>query len=258
MDGKLNNVIVKKDGKCLWIIFNRPSKKNAINFKMYDLILKALDDGERDPEVMMTIFTGKGEYYSSGNDFSMNNLSMLHDNPELNDIFAKLVDKLINHSKLLIGLVNGPAIGIACTTLGLFDLVLASDKAYFYTPFTLLGLTPEGCSSYLMPQILGYQKASQLLLFSDKLSAKEAYIGGLVSSIYKDDEFIEKCMKRIKGYEEKLCMDSVITSKDMIRSRKMKDKLIAINNWEKDKLKEQMKKEECQEFLMKKFFKSKI
>lgn len=44
---------------------------------MYDLILEALDNAENDPEIMMTIFTGKGEYYSSGNDFSMNSFSML-------------------------------------------------------------------------------------------------------------------------------------------------------------------------------------
>lgn len=54
------------------------------------------------------------------------------DNPKLKDVYAKLVDKLINHSKILIALVNGPAIGIACTTLAIFDLVLSSDKVNFY------------------------------------------------------------------------------------------------------------------------------
>uniref|UniRef100_A0A0N5B550 Enoyl-CoA delta isomerase 2, mitochondrial n=1 Tax=Strongyloides papillosus TaxID=174720 RepID=A0A0N5B550_STREA len=258
MEEALSDVVFKKNGKCYWIILNRPSKKNAIHFGMYNLILTALDNAENDPEIMMTIFTGKGEYYSSGNDFSIDTLSKLADNPNLKGYYAKLIEKLINHTKLLIGLVNGPAIGIACTMLGLFDLVLASDKAYFYTPFTALGLSPEGCSSVLFPQILGHSKAAQLILFSDKMSAEEAYMGGLVSTIYKDNEFMERCKERIKRYEENLCMDSVITSKSMIRSRAVKDKLIAINNWEKEKLNEQMEKEECQDFLMKKFLKSKV
>lgn len=109
-----------------------------------------------------------------------------------------------------------------------------------------------------MPQILGYPKAAQLIIFSDKMSAEEAYIGGLVSSIYKDNEFMKKCTERIKRYEKTLCMDSMITSKNMMRGKTIRDKLMAINKYEKEILNKQMEKEECQVFLMEKFMKSKL
>jgi peroxisomal 3,2-trans-enoyl-CoA isomerase len=70
--------------------------------------------------------------------------------------------------------VNGPAIGIAATTLGLCDRVYASDKAYFKTPFAELAQSPEGCSSYTFPSIMGEAVAHKVLWESRQLSAREA------------------------------------------------------------------------------------
>ena len=74
------------------------------------------------------------------------------------------VDAFINFEKPLIAGVNGPAIGIGVTTLALCDLVLASSNSTFQCPFTKIGQSPEGTSSYSMPAILGPSGASELLL----------------------------------------------------------------------------------------------
>ncbi|CAG7831911.1 unnamed protein product, partial [Allacma fusca] len=87
---------------------------------------------------------------------------------------------------------NGPALGISATTLGLCDIVFASEKAYFKTPFTTLGLSPEGCSSYLFPKIMGYAKANRMLYFSEPMSSQEALSVGLVTEIFPDDLFWSK------------------------------------------------------------------
>lgn len=71
----------------------------------------------------------------------------------------KMVKSFIRFPKLLIALVNGPAVGIGATILGLCDVVYSSKSAYFYTPFTALGLCAEGCSSVTFPKILGTSKA---------------------------------------------------------------------------------------------------
>ncbi|PIO62596.1 enoyl-CoA hydratase/isomerase family protein [Teladorsagia circumcincta] len=133
--------------------------------------------------------------------------------------------------KLLVALVNGPAIGIACTTLGLCDVVVASDKAYFYCPFTMLGLNPEGCSSYTFVQLMGHAKAARLILLSEKLSAKEACEAGLISQVFPHDTFSKESQKIVDQYS-KLARQSLLVSKRLLRPESLVDKLLTINRKE--------------------------
>lgn len=102
-----------------------------------------------------------------------------------------MVTAFINYPKIIISVVNGPAIGIAATTAALCDIVYASDRAIFDTPFLKLGLCCEACSSYTFPAILGRSKASEVLLLNHKLTAQEAYLFGFVSKVIPHDQLNE-------------------------------------------------------------------
>jgi enoyl-CoA hydratase/carnithine racemase len=116
---------------------------------------------------------------------------------------AGLLISIQNHPKILIAAVNGAAIGWGCTQLFNFDLVYASTRAFFQTPFMALGFVPEGGSSYTFPKVMGKQHANRLLVASDRLTAQEMYVSGLVTQVIDENGFLDKVCeiaKRIGGY----------------------------------------------------------
>jgi peroxisomal 3,2-trans-enoyl-CoA isomerase len=172
------------------VTLNRPNKKNAITEQMYSEIEKALTVLSKDRSVKVCLLTGAGDFYCAGNDLSnfsklMHPLTMAKRGREILEGF---VNSFIVFGKPLVVAVNGPAIGIAVTTLGLCDHVFSSDNAYFKTPFAALGQAPEGCSSYTFPKIMGEKVANEVLWNGKVLDANEALKCGLIHSIHPRDE----------------------------------------------------------------------
>ncbi|XP_063236833.1 enoyl-CoA delta isomerase 2 isoform X2 [Bacillus rossius redtenbacheri] len=176
------------------VTFNRPHKKNAMTRQMYAALERTLREGAAREDVLVTALTGTGDYFSSGNDLSAA-LNASGD-PRMSAHEAclpvrRLVEALIDHPKLLVAVVNGPAVGIAATLLGLCDAVYASDQATFSTPFTRLGLIAEACSSYTFPRIMGHLQAMEMLCFNKRLDAHEARRCGLVSEVLSQASLAE-------------------------------------------------------------------
>jgi peroxisomal 3,2-trans-enoyl-CoA isomerase len=90
---------------------------------------------------------------------------------------------LTSYPKALIAAVHGASIGWGCTQLSAFDLIYAHQSAFFQTPFASLGIVPEGGSSYNFPRAMGKARANALLLAGDRLSAHEAWVGGLITGV---------------------------------------------------------------------------
>lgn len=142
-----------------------------------------------------------------------------------------LVQSFIRFPKLLVAIVNGPAIGIAATVIALCDVIYASEQAYFYTPFTRLGLCAEGCSSVTFPKILGTSKASEMLMLNHKMSAQEALRFGFVASVYKNEQEVWDKLKQI----DELPIGSIKANKQLTRKFTIEE-LERANNAEADEL----------------------
>lgn len=216
------------------IKFNKPARKNAIDLDMYAQITKILEEAAKDDNVTVTVITGAGDYFSSGNDLigTLDRIGKVDVNPGL--VLKSFVEAFINFPKTLIAIVNGPAIGIAATTLALFDLVFAAESAFFYTPFTKLGLVAEGCSSYTFPRLLGDRKAQEMLLFNHKMTAKEALDCGFINYLYKPEELQSRVWEKIIEVS-KLPRSSLTACKQLVRTH-IKDDLIKVNNREIEEL----------------------
>ncbi|XP_074549524.1 enoyl-CoA delta isomerase 2 [Halichoeres trimaculatus] len=245
------SLLVTTEDKITTIMFNRPAKKNAVTIEMYGEIVAALEQAANDDSAI-TVITGAGDYFSSGNDLSNFTQAAQGGAEELakssGEILRKYVQAYINFPKPLIAVVNGPAVGIGTTVLGLFDLVFATDRATFHTPFIPLGQSPEGCSSYTFPKIMGTAKACEVLLFNKKLTATQAYNYGLVTEVFPDTSFQSEIWPRLKAYA-KMPPNSLALSKKLIRSVD-KEHLLAVNDAEVELLTARWLSDECRTAVM--------
>nr|CAD7606092.1 unnamed protein product [Timema genevievae] len=170
---------------------------------MYEEISIALERAAHNDQIVIVALTGVGEYYSSGNDITSSFGGNMEDVvAAASKKFENLVETFINFPKILVAVVNGPAIGIAVTTLGLCDVVFASDKATFQTPFSKLGLVAEGCSSYMFPMIMGHQRSMSMLCLNTKMNATEAKECGLVTEVFSHRTFQEEVWARLVQYAD--------------------------------------------------------
>lgn len=148
------------------------------------------------------------------------------------DEMKLMIDAFIEYPKPLIAIVNGPCFGIAATTIALCDVIYAHESSFFCTPFSRWGVCVEGCASYTFPRILGYSKASEMILFCHKLTAKEAKEYNFVSQLYGNAQEEEEIWKKIEKFT-KFSLESLKTSKNLMRKFDKK-KLKLVNEEEND------------------------
>lgn len=178
------------------ITFNRPERKNALSLVTFLELAQALEVMRDDPEARALILTGRGEAFSSGGYFNLEFMQSLP--PEvLSQIDAtdiaqkKICLKFWEFDKPVIAAVNGLAIGAGFTLpLACADLIYMAEEAYIKFPFTQIGVIQEFACSYLLPRLVGFQKAKELLFFPEKISASRAQELGLVNGILPGSELL--------------------------------------------------------------------
>ncbi|KAI3355570.1 hypothetical protein L3Q82_018401 [Scortum barcoo] len=153
-------LLVTTEDNITTIKLNRPAKKNAITTEMYSELIAALEQAAKDSSVI-TVFTGAGDFYCSGNDLT--NFTKIPEGgvDEMakrgGDLLRKYVKAYIDFPKPLIAVVNGPAVGISVTVLGLFDLVYATELSHFPHTVQSAGSERRGLlKSYTFPKIMGH------------------------------------------------------------------------------------------------------
>eukprot|EP01116_Phalansterium_solitarium_P020676 TRINITY_DN6160_c0_g1_i1.p1 TRINITY_DN6160_c0_g1~~TRINITY_DN6160_c0_g1_i1.p1 ORF type:complete len:218 (-),score=16.55 TRINITY_DN6160_c0_g1_i1:279-932(-) len=183
------------------IVLNQPKRKNAFNATQYNEVIAALEQAKNDPAVRCVVITGRGDYYSSGNDLSVFTAIDLSNKEKLEQELAdakamltRFVNSFIFFPKILIAALNGPAIGVAATTAQHCDFVYGSESCTINTPFVPLAQVPEACSSFTFPRIMGPLKANEMLLLGKKFDARQALAANLLNDVFPDKEFMSRVM----------------------------------------------------------------
>ena len=180
-----DKVIYRSGGGVAEVRMNRPEKKNAILAEMYAAMADAIIAAEADAGVRVLVIGGEGGAFTAGNDLSD---FLNRSEPEETPPVRRFMRALSRAEKPVVAAVDGLAIGIGTTMLLHCDLVVASTRSRFQTPFVNLGLVPEFASSMLLPARVGPQRAAELLLLAESMDAATAKDFGLVNRVVEPAE----------------------------------------------------------------------
>ena len=177
------------------ITLNRPDKYNAFNREMALLLQDKLDECKR-KEVRCVYLTGAGKAFCSGQD-----LEEVVDpaGPKIESIVGEhynpVIKKIRKLEKPVVAAVNGVAAGAGANIALACDVVVAAQTALFIQAFSKIGLIPDSGGTYLLPRLIGWQKASALMLLGDKVSAEEAERMGMIYKYFPMETFAEEARK---------------------------------------------------------------
>jgi enoyl-CoA hydratase/carnithine racemase len=190
------------------IRIDRPDKKNALTAAMYTGLVDAFKRAESDQSVRVLLLCGSETCFTAGNDLQdfMNVPPSDDSSPTV-----RFIKQLPATQKPLVAAVAGPAVGIGTTMLLHCDLVYADPSARFQLPFVNLGLCPEAASSFLLPQIVGYPRAAELLLLGDPFSATQALEMGLINGITPAGEVIATAAIKARQMAERPAASLLLT-----------------------------------------------
>lgn len=175
------------------ITINRPDKRNALSLDMYSSLTEYLIQGESDNAIHAFLIKGQPDCFTSGNDVAdfLKNSNLDAEHPAFRFLFS-----LLDLKKPLVAAVTGAAVGIGTTVLLHCDLVYADPSAKFQLPFVNLALVPEAGASLLLPQLVGPQKAAELLLLGESFDANTANSLNIVNEVVSAGEVFDYALAK--------------------------------------------------------------
>ncbi|RMD41486.1 hypothetical protein DV735_g3642, partial [Chaetothyriales sp. CBS 134920] len=228
-------VALRKVGRTAIITLNNPGELNACTSDHYFRISCLLRQIAEDPEITTTVLTGTGRFFSAG--ANVKSTRPARDPSQSEDSLRRevlqrfvsnnldITRSFYTHPKILIGALNGPAVGLSAALLGFCDFIYAAPHTFLLTPFSSLGLVTEGLSSIGLVQRLGLPKANEALIMSRRIPCDELVATGFVTKVIagKDrndsDGFLAKVLEEVDDkLGAHLNQDSVTKIKALIRA----------------------------------------
>lgn len=176
-------MLIEQIGAILRVQLNRPEKKNALTPQMYEGLIDAINQADRDDSIHVLYLTGSADSFSAGNDLTT------FVNDPTNDAAQRFIRRIATAETPIVAAVNGLAVGVGVTMLLHCDLAFSAPGAMYNFAFIDLGLVPEAAASYLVPQLVGQRRAAELLMLGGKFDAATAKDIGLVNDVLDVDDF---------------------------------------------------------------------
>jgi enoyl-CoA hydratase/carnithine racemase len=206
-----NTLRYEVEDHILTLTLDRPEHLNAFTVEMAQELIDAFDRASNDDKVRVVVVTGEGKAFCAGMDLSVGgNVFGLDESqlPDMADMEARCagdgkIDSvrdtgglvalaIYECNKPVIAAINGAAVGIGATMTCAMDIRLASEKARIGFVFNKIGITPEACSSWFLPRIVGISQALEWVYTAEILSAEDALAGGYVKAIVSPEQLLDE------------------------------------------------------------------
>ena len=186
----MSSILFEIKNSIAYITLNRPDKFNSFNREMALLLQNRLDECASLHEIRCVYITGAGKAFSAGQDIGE---LVGEDKIELAQILSEhynpIVKRIRNLPKPVVAAVNGVAAGAGANIALCCDIVVAAESASFIQAFSKIGLIPDSGGTFTLPRLIGWQKASALMMTGDKVSASDAERIGMIYKVFPADLF---------------------------------------------------------------------
>lgn len=206
-------LITKADG-ILTLVFNRPTKKNALTDGMYEKAADALEAAQSDAEVRVVLLRGEGDSFTSGNDIG-EFAAVAMGGPMPRNVGRFLQILAVGH-KPIVAAVQGNAVGVGTTMLLHCDYLVLAENAKLSAPFVSLALVPEAGSSLLLPQRIGYGRAFAMFALGEVVDAPSALAWGLANQVVAL-ESLRSAAENVAARLAKQPTGAVVATKKLMR-----------------------------------------
>ncbi|MBC08973.1 MAG: enoyl-CoA hydratase [Gammaproteobacteria bacterium] len=235
MKTSYNTLGMDLDDGVLVVSLNRPREMNSFTVEMAQELIMLFNEVSDEDEVSAIIVTGAGKAFCAGMDLSVEgnvfglnealtpSIDQIHRDYNKSEIVEGVRDTggrvslaIYECKKPVIGAINGAAVGVGATmTLGM-DIRLVSSRAKIGFVFGKIGITPEACSTWFLPRIVGLQRALEWIYSADLLSPEEAKEGGLVRSIHEPEDLLVEAKKLAKKFTKNRSQVSTALTRQML------------------------------------------
>jgi 2-(1,2-epoxy-1,2-dihydrophenyl)acetyl-CoA isomerase len=196
-------IISETDGFVFKIKLNRPDKFNSFNREMALQMQEALDKAGGDKSIRAVYITGEGKAFCAGQDLGE---AIDPNGPGLEKIVFEHYNPIIKKIRLIekpvLCAVNGVAAGAGANIALACDIVIAGASATFLQAFVKIGLVPDSGGTFFLPRLIGFQKASALMMLGEKISSNDALQMGMVYKVFDDDKLQAEAMNIAKTLSE--------------------------------------------------------
>jgi 2-(1,2-epoxy-1,2-dihydrophenyl)acetyl-CoA isomerase len=188
----MSSILFSVDNGVASITLNRPDKFNSFDKEMAMALQSTLDTVAADTQIRCVVITGAGKAFCAGQDLAE---ATSTDFAGFTEVVSKhynpIIEKMRNLPKPIVVAVNGVAAGAGANIALAGDIIVAHEAASFIQAFSKIGLVPDSGGTFMLPRLIGMQRATALMMLGDKVSATDALQMGMLYKVFSDADYTE-------------------------------------------------------------------